>query len=110
MRGQRNFHYLQGAGFVGAFTTKSIYSMYSFGTYPVVCLHGRHSISGEVYQVNDLQFHKLDELERYPDYYQRIEIPTPYGDAWMYIMERELCREKHLISGHWPSAFANRIG
>lgn len=101
-RGQRNFHYLQAAEFLGTFSTESIFSMYVFDDYPAVCERGRHAIHGEVYHVNDTQFGLLDELEWYPDYYQRIEIPTHYGDAWMYIVEAELCQGKELIRGSWP--------
>ena len=103
-RGQRNYHYLQGAEFVGRFVTDAIYSMYSFDTYPAVCLQGRHAIHGEVFKINDEQFGLLDELEHYPDYYQRVEIPTRFGDAWMYVVARELCRERPLVVGDWKPA------
>ena len=100
--GQRNFHYLHGAEFIARFVTDAIYSMHSFDTYPAVCQSGRHAIHGEIYHVSGLQFRQLDELERYPDYYQRIEIPTQHGDAWMYIVEAELCHGRPIIEGHWP--------
>jgi gamma-glutamylcyclotransferase (GGCT)/AIG2-like uncharacterized protein YtfP len=101
-RGQRNDHYLHAAEFVGHFTTTSSYSMFVFDDYPAVCLHGRHPIRGEIYHVSDEQFRLLDELEWYPDFYQRIEIPTDFGDAWMYIVRRHLCRGKQQIEGVWP--------
>jgi gamma-glutamylcyclotransferase (GGCT)/AIG2-like uncharacterized protein YtfP len=50
---------------------------------------------GEIYHIDDTQFRLLDELEWYPDFYQRIVIPTHYGDAWMYIVKAELCQEKN---------------
>ena len=102
-RGQRNNHYLQGAEFVSRFTTASRYSMYAFDGYPAVCLNGRHAIHGEIYHVDDQQFLLLDELEWYPRFYQRLEIPTGHGEAWMYYVRRELCRGKKLLRGHWPS-------
>jgi gamma-glutamylaminecyclotransferase len=101
-RGQRNDHYLHAAEFVGHFTTTSIYSMFVFDDYPAVSLHGRHAIRGEIYHVSDDQFRLLDELEWYPDFYQRIEIPTDFGDAWMYVVGHELCRGKQQIAGVWP--------
>ncbi len=101
-QGQRNFHYLQAAEFVGHFITDSIYSMYAFDDYPAVCLDGRHSIQGEIYHVSDSQFQQLDELERYPEFYQRIEILTSYGDAWMYVVKTELCLGRPGIPGIWP--------
>ena len=101
-RGQRNDHYLHAAEFIGHFTTTSVYSMYVFDDYPAVCLQGRHAIFGEVYHVSDEQFGLLDELEWYPDFYQRIEIPTDFGVAWMYIVRDKLCRGKRQITGIWP--------
>ena len=101
-QGERNFHYLQAAEFVGRFSTESIYSMFAFDDYPAVCLGGQHAIHGEIYQVDDTQFRSLDELEWYPEFYQRIEIPTHYGDAWMYIVKAELCVGKAQIHGVWP--------
>ena len=101
-QGQRNSHYLQTAEFVGDFTTDSIYSMYTFDDYPAVCLDGLHAIRGEVYHVSDSQFQQLDELEHYPEFYQRIEILTAYGDAWMYVVKGELCLGRPGISGIWP--------
>ena len=99
-RGQRNFRYLQAAEFVGSFSTESIFSMYAFDNYPAVCEQGLHAIHGEVYHVSDAQFRLLDELERYPGYYQRILIGTYYGDAWMYTVKAELCQGKELIPGN----------
>jgi len=100
--GQRNDHFLREAKYVGRFTTEACYSMYEFGGYPAVCLDGRHAIEGEVYHVDNGQFGELDDLEWYPRFYQRIEISTRYGQAWMYIVQPELCRGKELLAGRWP--------
>ena len=101
-RGQRNAHYMHGAHFVGRHLTEKIFSMYEFGGYPAVCRDGRHAISGEVYRVNDRHFRALDAFEAYPDFYQRIEIPTRWGDSWMYIVEPVLCRGRRQVPGRWP--------
>ncbi len=99
--GQRNAHFLQGARFMGAHVTEQLYSMYEFGTFPAVCPDGEHAIHGEVYLVSGRQFKLLDELEWYPHFYQRIEIPTRHGAAWMYIVRSELCRGKRQLAGRW---------
>ena len=101
-RGQRNYHFLRDAEFVGEFTTPGIYSMFEFDDYPAVCLRGRHAVRGEIYLVTDRQFKMLDDLEWYPHFYQRIEIPTDFGDAWMYIVKLRLCRDKQQLPGSWP--------
>ena len=103
-RGQRNCHYLRDAEYVGRFVTRPGYSMYCFDSYPAVCLGGRHAVYGEVFHVSDAQFERLDELELYPDYYQRIEIATRYGDAWMYVVTRERCRGRPLVTGDWSES------
>lgn len=100
-RGQRNNYFLRDADFVGLHVTERSYSMYEFDDYPAVCLRGRHAIEGEVYRVSDREFRMLDDLEWYPHFYQRIEIPTAWGDAWMYIVRAELCHDKKLITGVW---------
>ena len=100
-RGQRNFHFLEQTEFVGSFSTPGIYSMYDFEGFPAVCVDGEHAIEGEVFDVSDAQFRMLDELEWYPHFYQRIEIPTVYGDAWMYIVKLELCKGKKQLDGNW---------
>lgn len=101
MRGQRNSHFLEDAEFIGNFVTAKKYSMYDFADYPAVCLNGRHAIQGEIYAVTDRQFQRLDDLEWYPNYYQRIEISTDFGQAWMYIVQRGLCRGRKKIPGRW---------
>ena len=101
-RGQRNEHFMHGARFLGRHVTKKNYSMYTFGDFPAVCQRGAHAISGEVYQIDDRLFCRLDDLEWYPHFYQRIEIPTNWGDAWMYIVRFGLCRDRKRISGSWP--------
>lgn len=101
-RSQRNAHFMQGAEYLGQHSTDTIYSMYEFEDYPAVCEHGSHAISGEVYRIGERQFRMLDDLEWYPHFYQRIEIPTAWGDAWMYIVKLKLCHGKRQIAGNWP--------
>ena len=101
-RGQRNAHFLEAAEFVGDFVTTEAYWMYEFEDYPAVCEHGGDAIHGEVYRVTNDQFGLLDELEWYPRFYQRIVIATVFGEAWMYVVQPELCRGREKISGRWP--------
>jgi len=101
-RGQRNFHFMRGARFLGTHITERVFSMYDFENYPAVCRDGVHTISGEVYGVDDRLFRALDDLEWYPRFYQRIEIPTAWGNAWMYIVESDLCHGKRQLVGTWP--------
>lgn len=73
------------AEFVGnATTTKSDYNMYTLGAFPAVTMNGEHSVTGEVWEVDQETFQVLDQIEGYPDFYDRSIISTTAGDAWMY--------------------------
>lgn len=100
--GQRNAHYMHGARYLGRHVTARRYSMFEFGGYPAVCERGGHAISGEVYLVDERRFRRIDDLEWYPHFYQRIEIPTNWGQAWMYVVRLGLCRDKKQLPGSWP--------
>ncbi len=100
-RGQRNAGFLRQAEYLGRHKTEPQYWMYQFEEYPAVCENGRQAIHGEIYRVSDEQMQMLDDLEWYPHFYQRIEIVTRHGEAWMYIVRAELCRGKRKISGNW---------
>jgi gamma-glutamylcyclotransferase (GGCT)/AIG2-like uncharacterized protein YtfP len=45
---------------------------------------------------------RLNQLEWYPEFDQRIEIATAQGNGWMYIVRRERCLGKKAAAGHWP--------
>ena len=100
-RGQRNACFLEHAEFLGDHITAEYYWMYEFEDYPAVCIDGGHAIHGEIYRVDDGQFAALDELEWHPRFYQRILIPTDFGEAWMYIVRPELCHGKRKLKGRW---------
>ena len=103
-RGQRNAVFMRDAEFLGPHRTETRFWMYQFEDYPAVCEGGRHAIHGELYRVDDGLMQRLDDLEWYPHFYQRIEIATPHGDAWMYVVRRELCRGKKRLPGRWPGS------
>ncbi len=100
-RGFQNAFHLNGANYLGEYTTSAEYSMYDFGGYPAVSLDGDCPIAGEVYGINPDLLAVTDRLEWYPDYYQRVTIETTYGEAWMYVVESNLCTGKIRIQGTW---------
>ena len=100
-RGERNFHHLRDARFVGEHLTRPRYTMYSFDSYPAVCQNGRQAIEGEIFRVSARRLLALDRLEGHPEYYRRIRIETEYGQAWMYVMQRERCLGRKQIGGSW---------
>ena len=73
------------AEFVGtAITTYAIYSLYDLGAFPAVTLKGNNKIQGEAWLVDDETMNILDRIEGYPDFYNRTQIATTKGDAWIY--------------------------
>lgn len=60
-------------------------------------------ITGEVYEVDDETFQSVDWLEGYPSFYNRTEIETDYGTAWVYYLPKT--RAKYVAickNGVWP--------
>jgi gamma-glutamylcyclotransferase (GGCT)/AIG2-like uncharacterized protein YtfP len=100
-RGFRNHFYLSEAEYLGRYRTCESYGFYDFGDYPAATLDGDQAIGGEVFQILPEHLSALDILEGYPDFYQRIEIETEYGVAWMYIVKEQLCFGKSKLSDDW---------
>lgn len=84
--GFKNYSVMQQAS--GSFQREAItdpeYSMINMGGFPAVIIGGDTSIHGEIFRVKSLKL--LDRLEGYPRFYDRIEIQTPMGPAWMYVL------------------------
>lgn len=87
------FHYcLKGAALLAKGKTKENYSLY-LDDYPIVCFYeSLYPIEGEIYQVTDAIFAKLDSIEDYPKLYIRKKIPVILEsgeevEAWIYYKE-----------------------
>ena len=100
-KGFRNAVYLENARCLGEFITDPVYAMYDFGNYPAVSEMGKTAIKGEVYEIDEELLASIDQLEWYPEFYQRMLIETSYGSAWMYVVNESLCVEKIKINGTW---------
>jgi len=75
-------------------TVDDDYTMLSLGGFPGVLLQGTTRILGEVYEVTDEVFQRLDRLEGFPSFYNRkeIEVEQEHGDvvsAWMYFLNED---------------------
>ena len=76
-----------GANFIGeAATVDSSYRMVDLKSFPGVILGGEKDIAGEVWEVTDDLFKTLDLIEGYPNFYNRLEVETTLGKAWMYYL------------------------
>ena len=80
-----NHGVLGDATFMGNYTTPPVYRMFDLGAFPAISLDGTTAIIGEVYEIDNLD--RVDVLEGYPTLYDRSEIPTNFGMAWVYHYE-----------------------
>ena len=76
-----------GGKLLGKFWTTPDWTMYTLGGYPALTEGGSDSVLLEIYRVKSLK--ALDQLEGYPGYYDRKVIETPWGGAWLYIMDED---------------------
>lgn len=100
-KGEVNHYLLDSASYCGAHTTLPKFQMNDLGAYPGVTLGGTVSIVGEVYEIDRRQFAHLDQLEGYPQLYDRQLIPTEWGKAWIYLYRQSLMGRKPVVSGDW---------
>ncbi|NEX19250.1 gamma-glutamylcyclotransferase [Thiorhodococcus mannitoliphagus] len=105
LRGEVNHGLLVGAGFLGGFRTRPCYSLFLLGAYPGVVKGGRTQILGEVYEIDRACLRRLDRLEDYPRLYDRQQIQTPYGRAWIYVYRGSVEGCRVIRGGDWR-AFA----
>lgn len=97
-----NHYLLSGSKLLGSLETQPVFTMYDLGAYPAVTESGSCTIHGEVYEVAPDTFSEIDRLEGYPDFYNRIQITTPYGLAWIYIVSEDYVLGKRVVeSGVW---------
>lgn len=86
----RGLNQFSGAEFVGeAQTTECQYKMISLGAFPGVIPGGYQNVRGEVWEVDEHTLTLLDQIEGYPNFYNRKIVATTQGDAWMYYLTNE---------------------
>jgi len=94
---------LEGSKYIGTTLTPPEYTMYSLGGFPCIALEGGTPIHVEVYEVDESVFGMLDRLEGYPSFYNRKEIETELGTAWIYYISdvNYLGKLNVVTSGRW---------
>jgi len=76
--------------------------MHDLGPFPAVCLHEKGTVKVELYEVDEETLELLDRLEGHPTLYQRVDVMTSEGPAFMYVMsEDELLDSPSIPSGDW---------
>ena len=87
----------------GTDQTPPDYTMYSMGGFPCITEEPGTSIHIEVYEIDEEVFQRLDWLEGYPRFYNRKEIDTVYGTAWIYYIKDpdNLGHLNKVVDGEW---------
>lgn len=99
--------HLSSATHLGDFQTTPVFDMYSLGGYPGLKLKGSTPIYMEVYEVDDKELDGINMLEGYDpnsdhnDFYNRVVISTPYGEAYTYIYQGDIKNNIKVESGDW---------
>ena len=96
-----NHRLLEQAKFLGTDEIPN-FIMYSLGGFPYIRPTPTDStIHIEVYSVTDEEFARLDRLEGYPNFYDRKQVDTAYGKAWIYFIDKPPAGNPEVTSGDW---------
>lgn len=105
-KGQSNHHILANAHYVSHCQLTQI-TVYDIGPYPGAKLRPSDGVYVEVYDVDAETFARLDELEDYDaqapacGLYDRIQLETAFGAAWVYLYNPEVLGLPEIRSGGW---------
>ncbi len=100
-KGYGNHSLLESSELKGITETSPSWTMYDLGSFPGI-VPGHTNIHIEVYEVNQETFQRLDMLEGYPSFYDRKEIETKYGSAWIYFLaEKDNYMQSIVEHGIW---------
>lgn len=103
---QSNHRLLAGQRRLGRCQLDAI-TLYDLGPYPAAKLVPSEGVDVEVYEVSRKCFARLDRLEDYnaamPEagLYDRVELETEFGPAWVYIYNRGVGGCRVIRSGGW---------
>lgn len=105
-KGNGNNMILTESKFLGSTKTLPKFEMFSLGGCPGI-REGDTSLTIEVYEVNQCTLERLDRLEGYrgvgqPNFYEREEVETEFGDALIYTLRDDRFMDQAIISsGDW---------
>jgi gamma-glutamylcyclotransferase (GGCT)/AIG2-like uncharacterized protein YtfP len=97
--------------YLGTMRTPPTFKMVSLGGFPgVIPNTGEQEVTVEIFRVNDNSVERrLDQLEGYPNFYQKTTIDTQWGKANMYILsDEEYGHLSRVESGDWKSYVQER--
>lgn len=104
-KGLHNHSLLENAKLLSTETTGN-FRMYSMGGFPYIRpVESPYDITIEVYSVDDHEFANLDRLEGYPSFYDRKQIPTTQGNAWIYFIDEPPGGREEVTTGDWKQYY-----
>ncbi|WP_408891614.1 gamma-glutamylcyclotransferase [Myxococcus faecalis] len=103
LSGEPNHRLLRGARLIGPGRTRPRFTLHDYGPFPALASGGKHSIKGEVYEVDALMLAALDRLEGHPRFYERTPIALDgAGCVEAYLLPKERLADRPIIeSGCW---------
>lgn len=110
-----NHRLLENSIYLGEFKTPAKYSLYALGGYPGLKQKGTSEVVMEVYEVTPEQANRIDQLEGYSpnrtnnDFYDKVTIETPYGDAGTYIYMPDVSQRILVESGDWREYLMSKL-
>lgn len=106
--GEGNNYLLEGSDFMGEIKFTG-FTLHNLGYYPAIVENEENGqeIVGEVWEITNDTFNRLDRLEGYPHYYNRKQIETEFGPAWVYFNNNSISRPI-VESGDWKNC-TNRM-
>lgn len=101
--GEYNFRLMDGRCEVKGEATLPDAVLYHLGGYPGLKLkEGAGIVTGTFCTITDETLPKrLDQLEGYPNLYDRKEVMTSLGKAWVYIYNYDVDKASVIASGNW---------
>lgn len=98
----RNNYLLNDSKFIQEETVGGLI-MHDLGPFPACTVaEPQYEVKGEVWEIDERTLALLDRLEGYPSFYDRIQINTTIGQAWVYINENAH-DEPVVSSGDWKA-------
>lgn len=90
---------------LGKDSIKGHYELVSLGGFPGLIPLSPESkekeIFGEVYAVDNEAYKRVERLEGYPSFYDKLKVDTKFGEAEVYVLDEEYLRNEVIESGNW---------
>lgn len=100
--GEGNFRLMDGKVEILGEAQLSGASLYHLGGFPGLKLEGEGTVTGTFCKITDGSLPaRLDQLEGYPRMYDREEVQTSRGRAWVYIYQGGVDLGRKIASGNW---------